>query len=186
MKHIDNILPYILASMHPIMHLTMLTGGAILRGVDEDKFFNVPNAAKCAAKAGSKAQLFIGAGKEESMNMIMLGHFIAIVCHYLSGILTKRGNKVAAGWSMLVKIFTVIFVHFLLQSSIIFDECRDGIVDESQVMAWLSYEVMAFYLNIVAMSVFLLLSSAKKFYSIRDRLGLGTDQRKKNDFLNYC
>jgi len=74
----------------------------------------------------------------------------------------------------------------MLQSSIIFDDCRDGIIDESQVMAWLSYEVVAFYLNIIAMSVFLLLSSAKKFYSIRDRLGFATDQRKKNDFLNYC
>jgi hypothetical protein len=45
---------------------------------------------------------------------------------------------------------------------------------------------MAFYLNIVAMSVFLLLSSFKKFYSIRDRHGFATDNRKKNDFLNYC
>jgi hypothetical protein len=53
-------------------------------------------------------------------------------------------------------------------------------------MAWLSYEVVIFYLNIVAMSVFLLLCSAKKFYSIRERLGFAADQRKTSDFLNYC
>jgi hypothetical protein len=55
MKHIDNILPYILASMHPIMHLTMLTSGAILRSMYREEFFNVPNAAKCLAPKGTKA-----------------------------------------------------------------------------------------------------------------------------------
>jgi len=55
MKHTDNILPYILASMHPMMHLTMLTGGAILRATDQEKFFAVPNAATCTAAADSKA-----------------------------------------------------------------------------------------------------------------------------------
>jgi len=120
------------------------------------------------------------------MNLIMLGHLFAVICHYMSELLTKNGRKVSGGWFMLAKIFSYIFVHFNLQSSILFDDCRDGIVDESQVMAWLSYEVVAFYLNIVAMSVFLLLSSFKKFYSIRDRLGFSLNQRKKNDFLNYC
>ena len=110
----------------------------------------------------------------------------AIVCHFLSDQLTKKGKSVAAGWFMLTKIFSYLLVHFLLQTGIIFDECRDGIIDESQVMAWLSYEVITFYLNIVAMSVFLLLSSAKKYHSIRERLGFAADQRKTSDFLNYC
>lgn len=87
---------------------------------------------------------------------------------------------------MLIKIFTYIFAHFTLQTDIIFEECRDGMIDSSQVMAWLSYEIVAFYLNIVAMSVFLLFSSLKKFYSIRDRLGFATGDRKTLDFLNYC
>ena len=79
---------------------------------------------------------------------------------------------------MILKIFTYLFTHYAVQSGIIFEECRDGIIDESQVMAWLSYEVIAFYLNIIAMGVFILFSSCKKFYSIRDRLGLAGDQRK--------
>lgn len=116
----------------------------------------------------------------------MAAHLAAIVCHYVSELLTKHGRKVAGGWFMLFKIFSYVFMHFILQGDIIFDECRDGIIDESQVMAWLSYEVVAFYLNIIAMSVFLLLSSIKKFHSIRERLGFTTDQRKTSDFLNYC
>lgn len=52
-------------------------------------------------------------------------------------------------------------------------------------MAWLTYEVMTFYLNIVGMGVFLLFSSCKKFKSIRDRLGFSYKERKTGDFLNY-
>lgn len=75
----------------------------------------------------------------------------------------------------------------MVQTGIVFEECKDNIINESQVMAWLNYEVLAFYLNIIAMGVFLLLSSCKKFKSIRDRNGLvlaGT--RKTQDFLTYC
>jgi hypothetical protein len=79
---------------------------------------------------------------------------------------------------MILKIFMYFCTHYLVQTGIIFEECRDGIIDESQVMAWLSYEVIAFYLNIVAMGVFILFSSCKKFHSIRDRLGFSGDQRK--------
>ena len=74
----------------------------------------------------------------------------------------------------------------MVQTGIVFEECRKGIVDESQVMAWLTYEVLAFYLNIMAMGLFLLLSSCKKFISMRERLGLAHDLRKKQDFLTYC
>lgn len=107
-----------------------------------------------------------------------MAHFVAIICHYLSGLLTKKGIRVIGGLLMLIKIFSYYFAHFTLQTDIIFDECRKNMVDESQVMAWLSYEVVAFYLNIVAMSVFLLFSSFKKFYSMRDRLGFAENNRK--------
>jgi len=86
---------------------------------------------------------------------------------------------------MVLKIFGYFFVHYMVQSGIIFEECRDGIIDESQVMAWLSYEVFAFYLNIVAIGVFILFSSFKKYFSVRDRLGLCGESRKVVDYLNY-
>ena len=53
-------------------------------------------------------------------------------------------------------------------------------------MAWLTYEVVAFYMNIMAMGVFLLLSSCKRFISMKERLGLAPELRKKEDFLTYC
>jgi len=53
-------------------------------------------------------------------------------------------------------------------------------------MAWLNYEILAFYLNITAMAVFLLFSSCKQFTSIRERLGWGFASRKTMDYLTYC
>lgn len=118
------------------------------------------------------------------MNYITLAHITAITCHYLA-IFFETRSKLISGSFMILKIFSYFFTHYMVQSGIMFEECRDGIIDESQIMAWLSYEVIAFYLNILAMGVFILFSSCKKFYSIRDRLGLSGDQRKKLDYLNY-
>lgn len=54
-------------------------------------------------------------------------------------------------------------------------------------MAWLNFEVMAFYLNIVAMGVFILVSqTCRKYKSIRERVGLASETRKEMDFLSYC
>ena len=53
-------------------------------------------------------------------------------------------------------------------------------------MAWLYFEVLCFYLNIIAMAVFLLINSCKKFVSLKDRYGLSITQRNQTDFLSYC
>lgn len=88
---------------------------------------------------------------------------------------------------ILVKVFVYIMVQFAVQSSILFDKCREGIVDSSQVMAWLNFEIMAFYLNIIAMGVFMLFSqTCRKYKSIRERVGLASETRKEMDFLSYC
>lgn len=83
---------------------------------------------------------------------------------------------------MIFKIFIYVFAIFVVQTGIVFEECRG----DSQVMAWLIYEVVAFYMNVIAMSFFLLFSSCKKYKSIRDRIGLAGDLRSKVDFLEYC
>jgi hypothetical protein len=175
MKHDDTIMPYILASMHPLMHLSLLTAGCFLRFVDSEKFYYIPNKDSCLK--GEKAIEFIELGGEFLMNYITLAHIAAITFHYLATYFETR-SKLISGSFMILKIFSYFFTHYMVQSGIIFEECRDGIIDESQVMAWLSYEVIAFYLNIVAMGVFILFSSCKKFHSIRDRLGMSGDQRK--------
>lgn len=127
---------------------------------------------------------FIEFGGEWYMNYISLAHAIAIISHFLTEYFNTR-NKLVSGFFMVVKIFTYFFTHYAVQTGIVFEECRDGIIDESQVMAWLSYEVIAFYLNIVAIAVFILFSSCKKFYTLRDRMQLAGERRKKEDFLNY-
>jgi hypothetical protein len=54
-------------------------------------------------------------------------------------------------------------------------------------MAWLSFEVMTFYLNIVSMALFLLMSmTCKKYRSVRDRCSMLAEPRKQQDFLTYC
>lgn len=70
MKHTDNILPYILASMHPMMHLAMMTSSVILRTTGGEQFFKVPNEAQCTVPTDSKAYKFINGGKEDLVNMI--------------------------------------------------------------------------------------------------------------------
>ena len=43
----DTLMPYQLASMHPILHLGLLLTSSSLQYIDSEKFFNVPNGATC-------------------------------------------------------------------------------------------------------------------------------------------
>lgn len=81
-------------------------------------------------------------------------------------------------------MLTYFIVVLKVQSSIDFVECKH-VTEKTMVMAWLTYEVLAFYLNIISMGAFILIQNIKKFRSIRDRVGLAGDQRKKLDFLVY-
>jgi len=45
-------------------------------------------------------------------------------------------------------------------------------------MAWLTYEVLCFYFNLISLGVFIFINNIKKFKSIRDRLGLAGKARK--------
>ena len=54
-------------------------------------------------------------------------------------------------------------------------------------MAWLTVEVMAFYLNIIAMATFLAFSTIFiKYKSVKDRCGMSPTTRKQTDLLTYC
>jgi hypothetical protein len=185
MKHKDTVTPYILASMHPLMHLALLTTSIVLHTLDNDGFYKVPNEDACVAPQGSKAQRFIKGDKFFYIGLIGLAHLLAVVFHYINELLSNQNKRILGNLFMVIKIFFYLFAVFKVQTGIIFEECRAQ-VDESQVMAWLSYEVFAFYLNITAMGVFLLLSSFQKFFSIRDRVGLAADARRTQDFLVYC
>jgi hypothetical protein len=112
---------------------------------------------------------------------------MALFLQWFSGALEEWDWKIPAQLCNLTKILGVIVVQFIVQGGILFSKCRKGCVDNSQVMAWLSFEVMAFYLNIMAMAAFLLLSlTCRKYRSVRDRCGMLAEPRKKQDFLTYC
>lgn len=169
--------------MHPLLHLSLLTSCVILYSYDNDKFFNVPNAEQCTDKT---ATAFIETEKKWLVGYASCAHLLAVILHYMSDLLIGQDRKVLGQLCKLAKVFLYVSSVFVVQTGIMFDNCRENIVDQSQVMAWLNVEILAFYLNIVAMGVFLLLSSCKKFKSIRERMGWGADSRKTMDFLTYC
>lgn len=183
MKHTDTLMPYILASMHPMLHLSLLTSSVILYSSDTEGFFSVPNAESCTDPA---AKAFIEDEKYWLIGYASCTHLVAVIFHYMSDLLIAQDRKVLGNLCFITKVFLYFASIFVVQTGIMFESCRDGVVDESQVMAWLNYEILAFYLNIVAMGVFLLLSSCKKFKSIRERMGWGAGFRKTMDFLAYC
>ena len=179
----DTIMPYVLASMHPVLHASLLLSSLIMTNTDD--FYVVPKADQCKDKT---ALAFIGDQKYSLISSIQAGHIVAIVLHLLSSYCIDNEYRVLGNFCMLGKVFAYVVLQFVVQSGIMFKECRDGIVDDSQVMAWLSYEVLAFYLNIVAMALFMLFNGLFriKFRSIKDRQGLLPESRKSQDFLTYC
>lgn len=168
MKHTDTLMPYMLASMHPTLHLSLLTSGVVLYSFNTEFFLKVPNADQCTDKT---ALTFINEDKKWLVGYLSGAHLCAIVLHYMSDALISQNSKILGNLFMISKVFIYIFAVITVQTGILFKECRDGIVDSSQVMAWLNFEVLAFYLNITAMAVFLLVTSCKKFTSMKERIG---------------
>lgn len=112
MKHDDTIMPYIMASMHPLMHLALVSTGCLLRFVDNAKFYNIPNKDTCTE--GKKAIEFIEFGGEWLMNYITLAHILAIGFHYLSNYIKTTEHKMIGSLLMILKMFTYFFVHYVV------------------------------------------------------------------------
>jgi len=75
---------------------------------------------------------------------------------------------------LMLKMMFYFIAILRIQSSIDFTK-GSAVTDKSQVMAWLTFEVLVFYLNIISMVAFILIQNFKKFKSIRDRVGLAGD-----------
>jgi len=71
---------------------------------------------------------------------------------------------------LVAKILTVAGITFHVQNGITFNECSE-ITDNSLVMAWLTYEVLAFYINLAGCVAFLAVASFKSFRTFRERAG---------------
>lgn len=184
MKTIDSLIPYIMMSIHPLTHWSMLVSGLVLLGTHYDGFFEIDGTSACTAKPESEAMRFINGGKFDLMKMAMFAHGICLVSHYMFQILNYYDQRVLANFFQMFKMMSFFIIILKIQNAIDFTECA-SITDNSMVMAWLTYEVLVFYLNIGSLSVFIFIQNFKKFRSIRDRLELSGDQRKTTDFLVY-
>ena len=99
--------------------------------------------------------------------------------------LNHYDQKTLANLFLVLKVCIYLYAVQMVQTGVTFEEYSD-ITDNSHVMAWLTYEVVAFYLNIISVVFFLAIASFKRFKTIRERLGLAGQQRKKVDFLTHC
>ena len=121
-------MPYIMASMHPLMHLTFLITSTILYFTEYKNFFEVPNAKNCTNK---EALHFINGGGERLFTILVLAHLFAIVLHWGGECMINSERHTIGKIMILAKVFVYIMVHFAVQSSILFTDCRKDIVDKS-------------------------------------------------------
>jgi|TARA_B110000305_G_C19414797_1_gene627376 hypothetical protein len=152
----------------------MLVSGLVLLGTHYDGFFEIDGTSACTAKPQSEAMRFINGGKFDLMKMAMFAHGICLVSHYMFQILNYYDQRVLANFFQMFKMMSFFIIILKIQNAIDFTECA-SITDNSMVMAWLTYEVLVFYLNIGSLSVFIFIQNFKKFRSIRDRLELSGD-----------
>lgn len=153
------------------MHLTLLATSMILVGLDQAGFY--ANAGNCPE--GTPAYKFMTTGKTELMFTIMTAHLVCVLLHVLSYVLQSR-NKLWANIFIIAKVLICIYAVVFVQSGITYDACND-VTDQMPVMVWLTYEVIAFYLNLFGVVFFLLISTQAQFKNIRDRLGLAGKMR---------
>lgn len=116
----DSLAPYFLASMHPMMHLTMLVTSMILIGIDKSAFY--ANGGTC--DAGTPAQKFMDSGKEEYMFTIMTAHLVSVVFHILAQVVFKN-NKFWANIFLVLKVLIYLYAVVYVQSGITYDGCND-------------------------------------------------------------
>ena len=182
MKPVDPLVPYMLASMHPLLHMGLLVTSLLLVSLDHDKFYEVPGT--CPAEY-TDAVNFMTENKYWLMFSIMTGHLSAILLHYLYQVLNHYDYKTAANLALVTKVTSFFWIIVSVQTGITFEECTE-VTDNSHVMAWLTYEIVAFYLNIISTAVFLVIATLTDYKTIKERLGYAGNARKHQDFLYYC
>ena len=99
----DSLSPYYLASMHPMMHMTLLFTSMILIALDQSDFY--ANTGTCPA--GSPAYKFMETGKTKYMFTIMSAHLVCSVLHMFASYL--QSNKF---WANIALISKVLFYMY--------------------------------------------------------------------------
>lgn len=150
MKLFDSLIVYNLMTVHPLMHVSLMTTSLILHYTNNEEFYKIEG--NCPE--GTEAQNFILGGKYSLVKLAVFGHAVSIFCHYIYQLLNHFDVKVLANFFLFGKMLTFFIVVLKIQSSIDFIECKN-VTDKSMVMAWLTFEVLAYYLNIISLGVFI-------------------------------
>jgi len=99
----DSLSPYYLASMHPMMHLTMLFTSMILIALDQSKFYE--NTGTCPEN--TPAYKFMTTGKTQYMFTIMSAHLVCSVLHML--VHYFQTNKFWSNVCLILKVLLYLY-----------------------------------------------------------------------------
>ena len=168
--------------MHPVSHIILLVTGLTLVLYDQERFYEV--AGTCPASAIA-ANDFMSTGKYELMFASLSAHLFAALAHYIGQAANHYGYKTISSVLTVAKVLTYLWTVMSVQNGIDYRDCAET-TNKMWVMAWLTYDVMCFYLNIMGIVVFLGIASLCKFKSFREREGFAGTARKTQDFLQYC
>ena len=150
MRTLDSLIPYTLMSMHPLMHASLLISGLIQLTRNFENFYEIVG----TCPEGTEAQDFILGHKYTLMNLAMTSHAVCMISHWLYQLLSHYEVKVIANIFLMLKML-IYFVSILkIQQGIDYTECS-SVTDKSSVMAWLTFEVLTFYLNILSLGAFI-------------------------------
>mgnify|MGYP006889595519 CR=1 FL=1 len=122
MKSFDSLIPYILAAMHPLMHMTLLISSVALITYDQDRFWAVSGTCPTSAK---EAFYFMTEGKYWLMYYIMTAHLMSIILHYSSQVLSHYGYRTLANFMVIAKVLGYLYTVMEVQNEIIYDECNE-------------------------------------------------------------
>lgn len=153
----------------------------MLLGMRYEKFYEING----TCPEGTEGAAFVNGDKYKFMNYAMIGHAAGIALHWLHQIFNHYDIKVFATFFIVAKMIIFFYIMIKIQSGTDFTECAD-VVGASQVFAWLTIEVLLFYINLFSLSVFIFVNIFKEYRSFRDREGLAGNARKNTDFLNYA
>ena len=182
------MMPYILATLHPIMHATCLVTTLIMTILldenDETNFSTCTN-----VKDGEE--------EEKLQNKTKKAHYWAIAAHAICFFLhlgkkytqiyqtlwikSGQSKKFTFGYlyelMLLIKVFLYIVTIIYIQTVIsdIFEACpNDKTNGNNHLVCWLLYEVVIFYFNAIGQCIFLLVSRCRSYITIKERVGLCT------------
>lgn len=197
------IMPYILATLHPLMHATCFVTTLVMRS----KFLSNWRVEDSDLKEELRERVI------RAHHLSLYIHAICFLLHILKNLIeiypysrlqskeyeNCRGpdkrkliykNAYFCEWLILIKVLLYIVSIIYIQTVVIdvyLSDIKDDSNHNNHVICWLHYEVVIFFFNAFAQSFFLMFSRFQSFITLRERIGYCTKTlRYKKDFLEFC